>query len=87
MESNDTAVVRLGWLWFDNDPKTSMEEKLAVASQRYRRKFGAAPKTCYVSHDALSPASVVVDQLRIRSAANVLPGHFLFVVDEELKAA
>ena len=84
MEAKDTGVVRVGWLWFDNDPKTSIEEKLAVASRRFRRKFGTAPKTCYVSQQALASSPLAIGHLRIRSAANVLPGHFLCVVDDEV---
>jgi len=38
--------MRVGWLWFDNDPGRTVEEKVRRAVQRYREKFGQAPDTC-----------------------------------------
>ena len=42
MDANAPANVKLGWLWFDNDPKTSLEEKMDQAAARYRQRFGHA---------------------------------------------
>lgn len=82
MDSGNATPVSLGWLWFDDDPKTSLEQKMGLASARFRQKFGCAPKICYVSAKALGGEGPAMGALQVRSAANVLPGHFLFVVDE-----
>jgi hypothetical protein len=75
--------VNLGWLWFDDDPKTSLDEKVSQASARFRQKFGRAPRVCYVSLTALGGAQPVTGPVQVRGASNVLRGHFLFVVDEQ----
>ena len=84
MEGNPSAFVELGWLWFDNDPKTSLEDKLARAAVHYRQKFGRAPRVCYVRVGTLADSQARLGPVHLRSAANVLPGHFLFVVETEL---
>jgi hypothetical protein len=83
MEANATAAVKLGWLWFDNDPRTTLEEKVSRAAGRYAQKFGRKPRLCYVHQDALDQRQAFCGSLQLKSASNVQPGHFLFVVDEE----
>jgi len=38
-----------GLLWYDNDPKRPLEDKIAMAVERYFRKFGEHADTCYVN--------------------------------------
>ena len=82
MDAGNSTPVSLGWLWFDDDPKTSLEDKMGTASTRFRLKFGHAPKICYVCPGALAGHNPAFGALQLRSAPNVLPGHFLFVVEE-----
>lgn len=81
MDANSPAAVKLGWLWFDNDSKTSVEDKVAAAAIRYRQKFGRAPALCYVNERELGEGGAVAG-LKLAAAPNVRPGHFLFVVEE-----
>ncbi len=81
MDTVSAAVVNLGWLWFDNDPKTSLDAKVKRASGRFREKFGRQPQLCYVSPLALTERETICGRVEIKRAQNVLPGHFLFVVE------
>lgn len=83
MDAGNATSVNLGWLWFDNDPKTSLEEKVGQASARFRQKFGCPPRMCYVSQKALAESQPAPGSVQVRAASNVLPGHFLFVVEEQ----
>jgi hypothetical protein len=83
VDSGIATAVNLGWLWFDDDPKTSLEEKVGQASARFRQKFGQAPRVCYVSLTALGGAEPAPGPVQVRGASNVLRGHFLFVVEEQ----
>ena len=65
-----------GMLWFDNDPKTTLADKIERAVSYYRHKYGREPNTCLI-HPSMLPVednaknySVVV-----RSYRSVLPGH------------
>lgn len=83
MEGELVTSVKLGWMWFDNDPKTSLEDKLRPAAERYRQKFGQKPRLCYVNGGALADRQPAGGALQMRGADNVSPGCFLFVVDSE----
>lgn len=87
MDGGITTAVNVGWLWFDDDPKTSLDDKLGRAEARFRHKFGRSPRVCYVSSQALNGQEPGCVGLQVRSACNVLPGHFLFVVEERTVAA
>jgi hypothetical protein len=38
----------IGMLWFDNDQKTSIPNKVERAAQYYQKKYGVNPDICYV---------------------------------------
>ncbi len=83
MDNGISTAVNLGWLWFDDDPKTSLDEKVTLASTRFRQKFGRLPRVCYVSQKVLGDLQLAPSHVQVRTASNVLPGHFLFVVEEQ----
>lgn len=74
-----------GLLWFDNNPKIALEEKIRQAAARYRQKFGQPANMCLVNPregvgvEGGPRAEVVVDDARIRIAAvgYILPNHYL----------
>lgn len=82
MDSQSAGAVKLGWLWFDNDPTTSLEAKVRSGAEHYRRKFGSLPRLCYVNQGSLAEPDAHCGHLKVKGASNVLPGHFLFVIEE-----
>ncbi len=65
-----------GLLWFDDDPRRQIVEKVLQAAARYRQKFGSAPDVCYVSEQMLDGDEMRVGDLRILPASTVRPHHF-----------
>ena len=79
-----------GLLWYDNSNKT-LAEKIIQAANRYERKFGVPPDTCFVNpNDApsiaademgagicLNPQSDAALQFRVRIKVKttILPNH------------
>jgi hypothetical protein len=76
-------------LWFDDDPKRSIAEKVERAAQRYREKYGVAPNLCYANPTSLadSPESVQpktaaaggskgLPRITLKHARSILPNHF-----------
>jgi hypothetical protein len=43
----------IGLLWYDNDPRRTLEDKIGLAAERYREKYGRWPNTCYVHPQAM----------------------------------
>lgn len=59
--------MKTGWLWFDNDPKRTLEEKVERAVKFYQQKYNAHPTTCYVN-PAMFPEGVkelTIGQIRV----------------------
>lgn len=83
MDGDTTPLVKTGWLWYDDDSKASLEDKVARAAQRYQTRFGRQPRLCYVHRSTLGDQALTCGRLLLRSAGYVLPNHFLFVVDGE----
>jgi hypothetical protein len=74
-----------GWLWFDDDPKSTLEEKVERAAQMYEEKHGHAPGTCCVHPETIAGDELRVNGLCVVAARNVLLHHFwLGVADRGL---
>ncbi len=81
-----------GMMWFDNDPKKSLDVKIQQAADYYRQKYGRIPDLCMVNPGSLAnlapqSAPMVSGKVTIRPLRSVLPGHLWIGVDEKLPAA
>ncbi len=73
--------MKVGLLWFDNDPERSIEEKVQRAAKRYQEKFGQAVNTCYINPISLDGNGDVGDEFRcgrvkVIVTPRTLPHHF-----------
>ena len=69
-----------GMLWFDNDPKRPLEDKVQRAAQHYQVKNGRAPNLCCV-HPSLAKVEKI-GEVTIRAMREVMPNHFLIGVED-----
>lgn len=67
--------MNFGMLWFDNDPKIALSEKIEEASAYYRKKYGQAPNQCIVNPVMLSDGRVKLSSLKITASPMILPNH------------
>ncbi len=72
--------MKTGLLWFDDDPRKELEEKVQRAAVHYERKHGRPPNLCFVHPSALDgdgkqPIRKAGD-VEIRTGRSVLPNHF-----------
>ena len=68
--------MKVGWMWLDNDPGRSIEEKIQRAAQHYRTKFGRFPNTCYVNQRSITGDGFQCGKVKVVAAHNILPHHF-----------
>jgi hypothetical protein len=80
--------MNIGMLWYDDDTKRRLDEKVARAVEFYRAKYGVQPTECYVH-----PGMLAADQpstaagVRLRPNRTIIKNHFWLGVDESLAAA
>lgn len=88
-------MMKIGMLWFDDDPKRPLEEKIERAAQRYKEKYGVTPNLCYANPRTVGdeqPTMTVkvasnkvgktAAQVTLKQARSILPNHFWLGVAE-----
>jgi hypothetical protein len=78
-----------GMMWFDNDPKTTLDVKIQHAADYYRQKYGRTPDLCLVNPGMLDKTHPEPDprqagRILIRPFRSVLPGHLWIGIDEKM---
>lgn len=66
----------VGMLWFDNDSKREVAEKVERAAAYYRQKYGKAPTVCHVHPSMIEGDRQSSGRVEIRANGTVLPNHF-----------
>ena len=68
----------IGMLWYDDDNKRPLGEKVARAVDYYRTKYGTVPTVCFVNPATLKngEAPEAAGGVLLRPARNVLIDHF-----------
>ena len=69
-------MIEVGLLWFDDNSKRSLENKIRDAAGRYEEKFGHAPDTCYINSDMLAQEQPQIGDMQVLVADNILPHHY-----------
>jgi hypothetical protein len=62
--------MNLGMLWFDNDPKASLDVKVERAAAYYQHKYGKTPTLCFVHPSMLSTGREALPNERAEEAAS-----------------
>lgn len=68
-------TMKVGMLWLDADKKRPFVEKVKLAANYYREKYGRMPELCVVNAKTggWQPA---VGKIEIQTAPTILPSHF-----------
>jgi hypothetical protein len=76
-------IMKEGLLWFDNNPRRELADKVGQAATRYQFKFGRKPTVCYVNEADLNGQNGDVKGIRVQPGVNVLRHHFWIGVENE----
>ena len=72
----------IGMLWYDDDSKRPISEKVARAVDYYKAKYGSVPTVCFVNPATLKDGADSAAGVQIRSARNVMVDHFWLGIGE-----
>ena len=70
------STMKIGMLWYDDNKKSTLEEKVIRAADYYHDKFGRAPTLCLVNPRTINGGPKRVAKIELRAAHNVLLHHF-----------
>ncbi len=78
--------MKIGLLWFDNDPKADLNMKVQRAASYYLTKYGHSPTLCQV-HPSMLPipntdSQFTINGILLRTSRSVLPNHFWLGVSD-----
>lgn len=69
-------------LWYDDDKKRTLEQKITDAATFYTVKFGAAPTHCWVHRSVLAEDKVLtIGGVIVKSRRTALVNHFQLGTD------
>ena len=68
-----------GMLWFDNDKKRTLAEKIGRASDYFKKKYGRVPNVCFVNKEVLE--IIDIPGIKVRPSGYILPNHFLVGIE------
>jgi hypothetical protein len=63
-------------LWFDNDSKTELSNKVAQAADYFRKKYGQDPNLCFVHPSMISGEQVKAGKVSVCANQTIIPNHF-----------
>lgn len=69
-------MMKIGMLWFDNDKKTTFQEKIEAAAAHYENKHGEPADQCLVNPAHLDKRIINVAGLAVKPSKTVLMNHF-----------
>ncbi len=66
----------IGMLWYDDDHKRPLNERVSKAVDYYKTKYGVVPTVCFINPATLKDGPESAAGVQLRSARNVLVDHF-----------
>jgi hypothetical protein len=71
--------MNVGMLWFDNDPRTTVLEKIDRAVVYYRSKYGYIPDICFVNPSMLNETPLLNPKVEVKPLPVIQPWNFWLV--------
>jgi hypothetical protein len=75
--------MQIGLLWYDDDPRKSLDSKIEQAAERYCQKYGCPPNACYVN-PALVGDGARRAGLRVLPARSLRPNYLWIGIDDSV---
>lgn len=78
--------MHIGMLWYDNEPKVTLQKRIERAVDYYRRKYHQEPNLCLIGRgfesEQLKAKLTCIGDLHIRVFDPVLPSHLWIGIED-----
>ena len=71
----------IGMLWFNNDPKTDLADKIRQAVDFYSAKYGGHPNVCLVNPKTIGEQTPQVDGVRVDANKSIQVNHYFVGIE------
>lgn len=82
--------MKISMMYFDNNPKSTLDAKVQGAAEYYRQKHSLTPTECWIN-PAMFPNTAGevyhVGSIEVRKSRQVLPNHFWIGVADAVQHA
>jgi hypothetical protein len=75
--------MEFGMLWFDNDPKLNLCDKVQKAAAYYQSKYPQTPNLCFVHPSMLPDEKSQAGEIMVRANTTIRPHHFWMGFQQE----
>lgn len=75
--------MNIGMLWFDNSPKTTLDEKVKRAAEYYQKKYGRIPDVCLVHPSMMENKKSELSGISVKANRAITPGHLWVGTDAD----
>ena len=72
----------IGYMWLDDSPKKSLENKIKESHQFFLKKYGNIFDRCLINYKC--EEDIVLEDLPVVKSKIVLNNHFYFIIKKEL---
>lgn len=79
--------MKTGMLWFDNDVKTDLPDKINKAAVYYQKKYGCWPNLCFVNPSMLKEGDLRSRNIDIQPSVMILLNHLWLGINDNGTAA
>ena len=73
--------MKIGMLWFKDDKKMSLKEKLEEAAAFYLNKYGSMPNTCFVHPSTFEGKILTEAGMKVQKDKEVMENHYWIGVE------
>lgn len=73
----------IGMLWYSENSKLPLAERIGQAVSYYQTKYGVQPNICFTNPRTLGETPPVIEGLELRPSRYVLPNHFWIGIRKE----
>ena len=73
----------IGMLWFQDDPKMPLDDKIKQAADYYEQKYKVRPTECYVHPSMYEGGSRMSGGVKLHKSGTVIKNHFWLGVSDK----
>lgn len=77
------GFMEIGMLWFDNDEKVDLMERIDRAVKYFYKKYGKFPNICYLHPSMINDKNKELEGIQLETRKSIVPYHYWLCIIEK----